>query len=111
LRPEHFEDARFVHDVERPLKFRAKVDVVEEMGSELYAFFSLKADAVHSRDLDELEEDAGAAALASDSGATVVTARLNADSDARAGGEAELALDTDKITVFDADGRNLMRAG
>ena len=42
VRPEHFEDARFVHDVERPLKFRAKVDVVEEMGSELYAFFSLQ---------------------------------------------------------------------
>ena len=44
VRPELFEDARIVHDVERPLKFRAKVDVVEEMGSELYAFFSLKAD-------------------------------------------------------------------
>ena len=48
---------------------------------------------------------------ASDSGETVVTARLNADSDAHAGGEAELALDTDKITVFALDGRNLMRAG
>ena len=111
VRPEHFEDARFVHDVERPLKFRAKVDVVEEMGSELYAFFSLKADEVHSRDLDELEEDAGATALGHDSGKTVVTARLNADSEAHAGGEAELALDTDKITVFALDGRNLMRAG
>jgi multiple sugar transport system ATP-binding protein len=111
VRPEHFEDARFAHDVERPLKFRAKVDVVEEMGSELFAFFSVKADAVHSRDLDELEEDAGAAALGSDSGATAVTARLNADSDAHAGGETEFALDTDKITLFALDGRNLMRAG
>jgi multiple sugar transport system ATP-binding protein len=111
IRPEHFEDARFAPDIERPLKLRTQVDVVEEMGSEVYAFFSLQADAVHSRDLEELEEDAGAAALGGDTGETVAVARLNADSDAQAGSEVELVLDMDKITVFDADGRNLMRAG
>jgi multiple sugar transport system ATP-binding protein len=111
VRPEHFEDARFARDVERPLKFRTRVDVVEEMGSELYAFFSVQADAVHSRDLEELEEDAGAAALGGDTGESVVVARLNADSDARTGGQSELVLDADKITVFATDGRNLMRAG
>jgi multiple sugar transport system ATP-binding protein len=111
VRPEHFEDSRYAHDIERPLKFRTKVDVVEEMGSELYAFFSVQADAVHSRDLEELEEDAGAAALGAVTGETVAVARLNADSDAHAGGQTELVLDMDKITVFDTDGRNLMRAG
>ena len=111
VRPEHFEDARFAHDIERPLKFRIRVDVVEEMGSELYAFFSMRGDAVQARDLEELEQDAGGAALTHDGGETVAVARLNAESDARAGAQAELVLDTDKITVFAPDGENLMRAG
>jgi multiple sugar transport system ATP-binding protein len=109
VRPEHFEDARFAHDVERPLKFRTRIDVVEEMGSELYAFFQIHAHAVQARDLEELDEDAGAAALGHDSGESVVVARLNAESDARGGSEAELVLDTDKITLFAPDGKNLMK--
>jgi multiple sugar transport system ATP-binding protein len=109
VRPEHFEDARFGHDIERPLKFRVNVDVVEEMGSELYAFFSIAGDAVRARDLEELDEDAGAAALGHDAGQTAAVARLAAESDARAGGQTELVLDTDKITVFAPDGKNLMR--
>jgi multiple sugar transport system ATP-binding protein len=111
VRPEHFEDARFARDIERPLKFRTRVDAIEEMGSELYAFFSLQSGAVRARDLEELDEDAGAAALGQDTGETVSVARLHAESSARAGEEAELVLDTDKITVFAADGRNLMRTG
>ena len=59
VRPEHFEDARFAADLEHSLKFDIEVDVVEEMGSELYAFFSVKSDALHSDDLDDLAEDAG----------------------------------------------------
>jgi multiple sugar transport system ATP-binding protein len=111
VRPEHFEDARFAQDVERPLTFRVGVDVVEEMGSELYAFFSVESGPVHARDLEELEEDAGAAALGHDSDETVAVARLHPESDARAGAQTELVLDTGKITVFAPDGTNLMRAG
>jgi multiple sugar transport system ATP-binding protein len=108
MRPEHFEDARFAHEVARPLKFRTRIDVVEEMGSELYAFFPVDAQAVHTRDLDELDEDAGAAALAHEGSKIVGVARLDAASDARAGGEADIVLDTDRITLFAPDGRNLM---
>ena len=110
MRPEHFEDARFAPNIERPLKFRITVDVVEEMGSELFAFFSVRGEVVHARDLEELEKDAGAAALGHDT-ETVVVARLNPETDARAGTQVELVLDTDKITVFAPDGTNLMRAG
>jgi multiple sugar transport system ATP-binding protein len=110
MRPEHFEDARFAPEIGRPLVFRTRVDVVEEMGSELYAFFSMRGDAVRATDLDELDADAGAAALGHGSGETVSVARLNAESDAHAGGETEFVLDTDKITLFAADGTNLMRA-
>ena len=60
---------------------------------------------MHSRDLEELEEDAGAAALGARQRRDGGVARLNAESDARAGSETELVLDTDKITVFALDGR------
>jgi multiple sugar transport system ATP-binding protein len=108
MRPEHFEDARFAHDVEHPLKFDAAIDVVEEMGAELYAFFKVQAAAVRAADLEELDEDAGAAALGHDGNEAVGVARLNAESDARSGSKVELVLDTDKITVFATDGENLM---
>jgi multiple sugar transport system ATP-binding protein len=110
VRPEHFEDARFAHDIERPLAFRTQIDVIEEMGSELYAFFTVHADAVRAQDLAELEADAGAAALGHDGGESVGVARLDAASDARAGGDTDMVLDTDKITLFARDGRNLTRA-
>ena len=110
LRPEHFEDARYATDLSRPLKFRTKIDVVEEMGSELYAFFPVKAQAVHAADLDDLDKDSGASALGHDSDEQVGVARLDARSDAQAGEESEIVLDADKITLFAPDGRNLVRA-
>jgi multiple sugar transport system ATP-binding protein len=110
LRPEHFEDARFARDVARPLQFRTRIDVVEEMGSEVYAFFPIDAKAVQSEDLAELERDGGAAALGAEDAGLVGVARLDAASNARAGGEVDIVLDTDKITLFARDGRNLMTA-
>jgi hypothetical protein len=80
------------------------------MGSELYAFFTVHADAVRAQDLVDLEADAGAAALGHDGGESVGVARLDAASDARAGGDTDMVLDTDKITLFARDGRNLTRA-
>jgi multiple sugar transport system ATP-binding protein len=105
VRPEHFEDAQFAHDIEHPLTFRTRIDVVEEMGSEHYAFFAVGADAVQSQDLEELQADAGGAALGTDE--HVAVARLDAASTAAPGEEAELVLDTDKITLFAPDGGNL----
>ncbi len=110
MRPEHFEDARYAADLEHALKFDIEVDVVEEMGSELYAFFSVKSEALHSDDLDDLAEDAGATSLG-EKGKSEAVARLSAESDAEAGSKTQLVLDTDKITLFDPDGKNLMRAG
>jgi multiple sugar transport system ATP-binding protein len=110
LRPEHFEDARLAHDIAHPLQFTTRVDVVEEMGSELYAFFPVQGQAVQSEDLAELEQDSGASALGRNSGEQISVARLDAGSTAQAGSEADIVLDTDKITLFARDGRNLMRA-
>src|SRR2546423_2257828 len=46
IRPEHFEDAAIEEtDLPNRVKFRAKVDVVEPMGSELSASFDVKTEA------------------------------------------------------------------
>src|SRR3954449_12558588 len=50
IRPEHFEDAAIDP---QGMRFKAKLDLVESMGSELYAYFDTKAE-VHSEQLDEL---------------------------------------------------------
>src|SRR4051812_24330750 len=105
IRPEHFEDAQFA-DPELPncVNFRTKIDVVESMGSELYAYFDIRTEQeVQSDDLLELAKDAGMEDLPS--GATQqVIARLDAASGARPGGEIELALDTTQIKLFDPSG-------
>ena len=50
MRPEHFEDAASIEDPDAPhlLRFKAKIDVVESMGSELYAYFSVQAERASS---------------------------------------------------------------
>src|SRR5690349_14675808 len=45
IRPEHFEDAAINPD---GVRFKAKLDLVESMGSELYAYFETKAEEVRS---------------------------------------------------------------
>ena len=86
------------------MKFKAKVDVVESMGSELYAYFDVETEGeVQSDELADLAKDAGLEDLPTGGGQHVV-ARLDSDSKATAGGEVELVLDTTEIKLFDPDG-------
>jgi multiple sugar transport system ATP-binding protein len=104
VRPEHFEDARLDEtSAGHRLKFRAKVDVVESMGSELYAYFEVAdAEAVKSDQLQEIAADAGMEDLPS-AGSQII-ARLDAASNARADQEIELSLDCSQIKLFEPDG-------
>ena len=108
IRPEHFEDAAVADERQTGgMKFKITVDVVESMGSELYAYFDVQAQAAESEDLAALAEDAGLGELpggGSTGGATHVVARLSAESRADAGKEVELVLDTSQIKLFNPDG-------
>jgi multiple sugar transport system ATP-binding protein len=109
VRPENFEDAAIEGEAPNRMKFRAKVDVVESMGSELYAYFEVAGAELHDEQLDELAADAGMEDLPS-SGSQVI-ARLDAASGARAGGEIDLTLDCSHIHLFDREaGRSLTAA-
>jgi multiple sugar transport system ATP-binding protein len=105
VRPEHFEDATIEPDRPGLHKFKAKIDVLESMGSELYAYFDIETgQELESDDLAELAKDAGMEDLPSGGANQHVVARLDSDSKARAGGEIELVLDTTTIKLFDPDG-------
>jgi multiple sugar transport system ATP-binding protein len=91
--------------------FRTTLDLLESMGSELYAHFTVGegVESVESEELRELAEDAGAGELpraAGEEGRAV--ARLSADAQVRVGRESELWLETDKLQFFDPEtGRSL----
>jgi multiple sugar transport system ATP-binding protein len=103
LRPEHFEDASVVADRSKGHTFRAKIDVLESMGSEYYAYFMVETEGVSSRELDELAQDAGGADLPQSQSGVQVVARLDAASRAQQGQEAELWIDTAKMQLFDQE--------
>jgi multiple sugar transport system ATP-binding protein len=107
IRPEHFEDASLVGDRrDQGAVFRTKIDVVESMGSELYAHFSLERQGIESDELRELAEESGSAELRGED--DTVIARLDPASRVRQGQESELWLDVSKLHFFDLDsGRSL----
>ena len=112
MRPEHFEDAA-IEDSGAPhrLRFKAKIDVVESMGSELYAYFSVQAEDIESEQLSELAKDSGMEDLPSAGTGQQVVARLDPASRAAPDAVLEMVLDTNEIKLFDpAGGRSLTRA-
>src|SRR3954449_9503390 len=104
VRPEHFEDAAIEGEGPGRMKFRAKVDVVESMGSELYVYFDVETKEVESDELAELAKDAGMEDLPGGGAGQHVVARLDAASKASPGSEVELTLDTTQIKLFDPNG-------
>jgi multiple sugar transport system ATP-binding protein len=105
IRPEHFEEASLVGD--KPgATFDAPIDIVEAMGSDVYAYFTIKGDQARSKDLEDLAKDTGNDLH---SGGVDVTARLDAAANVQRGRTARLWYDTSKIQVFDgASGKNLV---
>ncbi len=108
IRPEAFEDASMVGDDVRGrgITFKAKIDLVESLGAEEYAYFEVEGGEVQSEELSELAADVG-----SDGGSgreEQVVARLDPTTNVKKGQEAELWIDAAKLHFFDPDGgRNL----
>ncbi len=101
IRPEHFEDASLIPGDKSGATFDAPIDIVEAMGSDVYAYFLMKGEEAHSADLEDLAKDTGNDLHAD---GVPVTARLDAASHVERGKTAKLWYDTSKVQVFDADG-------
>jgi multiple sugar transport system ATP-binding protein len=111
LRPEDFEDASLAGDKSRGTTFTAKIDVLESMGAEFYAYFAVDSERVSSTELEELAHDAGAADLPHSHEGTQVVARLEAASKARKGEELELWFNAWHLHLFDPETGQSLLAG
>jgi multiple sugar transport system ATP-binding protein len=110
IRPENFEDAALTGEARaRGSTFRAKIEVLESLGSELYAHFSVASDQqIESQELRELAEDVGGGEVPMAGEAGRIVARLDPQSRVRVGQDAELWVDASRIHLFDPeDGRSL----
>ena len=110
IRREDFEDASLVGDAKvaaRPS--RPQIDVLESMGSELYAHFSAGTDkAIESRSCASWPRTPAPARSPGAGEEGEIVARLEAASKAQEGSELELWVDATKVKLFDPkDGRNL----
>ncbi|GDY30007.1 ABC transporter ATP-binding protein [Gandjariella thermophila] len=112
VRPEHFEDAALLDEAARSrgALFSGQVDVLESMGSDKYAYFTLAAERASTAELEELAADAGTADVPS-AGSQLIT-RISAASAAREGEKLQVWFDVANAQVFDpASGRNLTFSG
>jgi multiple sugar transport system ATP-binding protein len=105
IRPEHFEDAKLVGEArDRGTTFTANIEVLESMGAELYAHFTVASDAtIESQELRELAEDAGGGEVPMAGEEGRIVARLDPASQVRVGQEAELFVDATRLHLFDPD--------
>jgi multiple sugar transport system ATP-binding protein len=98
VRPEHLEDAGVLDGYARirALLFEVQVDMVESLGADKYVYFTTSGGGAEAEQLAELAADSGA-------GANEFVARVSAESTAAKGQTIQLAFDTSKLVVFDAD--------
>jgi multiple sugar transport system ATP-binding protein len=114
LRPESFEDASLVGDLadERGIVFEAEIDLVESLGSDLFAYFHVESEGVQSDQLadviaDRLEETG---VPEQREGHEQIVARLDPASKVKRGDTVKLWADTAKVHLFDPEsGENLAR--
>jgi multiple sugar transport system ATP-binding protein len=114
LRPENFEDVEVIGDLkeERGITFQAEIDLVESLGSDLYAYFHIESAGVQSDQLADLVEESleetGAGAETSE-GREQIVARLDPTSKVRRREHAELWADTSKLHLFDPESGDNLR--
>jgi multiple sugar transport system ATP-binding protein len=108
IRPEDFEDAALAQTQHEGFVLEAPIELVESMGSEIYAHFGFEGIPVETDELRELEEDAGADDAPHLERGGRAVARLDPTSDVRAGRPARLWVDTTRMHLFDSkDGHSL----
>ncbi|MGA7397036.1 MAG: sn-glycerol-3-phosphate ABC transporter ATP-binding protein UgpC [Solirubrobacterales bacterium] len=98
LRPGDFEDAELIDETDG-VRFETEIDLVESMGSELFAYFTAGDD---SATVEKAASDSGLAELSGGDTSQMV-ARLDATSKIERGNTANLWLDPEKVMLFDPD--------
>ena len=103
IRPEHIQDASLIDTYARirALTAEVTVDFVESLGADKYVHFKTEGAGARASQLEELAAESGV-------GENEFVARVSTESKVSPGGTVELAFETAKLVVFDADtGANL----
>jgi multiple sugar transport system ATP-binding protein len=114
LRPENFEDTEVIGDLreERGIVFEAEIDLVESLGSDLFAYFHIESEGVQSDQLadivEESLEETGAGEIRE--GHEQIVARLDPTSKVKRREKAELWADTAKLHLFDPESGASLRS-
>jgi multiple sugar transport system ATP-binding protein len=98
IRPEAFEDARFANPALPTLD--VEVTVLEELGADLHAIFSLDVPPVRTEDVREAADDDDGLLLAD---RTICTARIDVQSPVRPGDRLTVAVDPRHFHFFDVE--------
>ncbi len=102
IRPEDLSDANLAHGATTAL-LEGKADLVEAMGSDVLVHFDIDAPQVVTEDTRELARDLGENQQATAGAGTVVVARFNPRTAAREGAPISIAVDTERLHVFDPE--------
>jgi multiple sugar transport system ATP-binding protein len=115
LRPENFEDVAVIGDLkeERGVTFEAEIDLVESLGSDLFAYFHIESEGVQSDQLADLVEESleETGAGQTSEGREQVVARLDPTSKVSRREHAELWADTSKLHLFDPESGESLTSG
>jgi len=104
IRPEDLQDAALAGDVPDDRRLRPTVELREALGSEVLVHFSVAAPPVVTEDTKELARDTGMThALDATASSSTFVARLDPRTSARVGEPIELAADTSRLHLFDAE--------
>ncbi|MBO0730459.1 MAG: sn-glycerol-3-phosphate ABC transporter ATP-binding protein UgpC [Acidimicrobiaceae bacterium] len=109
IRPEHFEDASLVQPDSsgRGVVFSPTIDVLESLGSDVFAHFTLESGRASTAELAELAADSGSSDTLA--GGTEIVARLDAATKVKEEQVARLWFDASKIQLFDpGSGANVL---
>jgi multiple sugar transport system ATP-binding protein len=101
IRPEDMEDAAL--SAGGPARLTSTVELVESMGSEVLAHFTIAAPTVVTEDTKELSRDTGEPVAIEPDPHTVVVARFGPRSQAREGERIEVVVDAEHLHVFDPE--------
>ena len=108
IRPEDLEDAAIAKDVPADRRLRGKVELIEALGSEIMAHFTIDAPPALTEDVKELAQDVGderavrEAAEGSKQHTTIV-GRFDSRAEVKEGEIAEVAVDTRGLHFFDPE--------
>jgi multiple sugar transport system ATP-binding protein len=108
IRPEDLEDATIAKDVPADRRLHGKVELIEALGSEIMAHFTIDAPPALTEDVKELAQDVGDERAVKEAAEgskqhTTMVGRFDSRAEVKEGEIAEVAVDTRGLHFFDPE--------